>query len=173
LPLSQCRLSCGSRLLRTPLDGGALLHQNFALVRTAVEAAKPAEDTAGATPNHKDVNPQHDAAKLEIVTERLAMSAGGRDKQLIRIRALDDAGNPAMKTSVVVSTTSGMVVPVPKTKGTCDAVLSSEARPELPRQFTLETDAGEVSVCRVSDVPPGLTPCVAGSTGADNLHTTP
>jgi len=171
LPRGQSRLSGGSRLLRTPLDGGALLHQNFALVRTAVEAAKPAEDTARATPNHKDVNPQHDAAKLEIVTERLAMSAGGRDKQLIRIRALDDAGNPAMKTSVVVSTTSGMVVPVPKAKGSCDAVLSSEARPELSRQFTLETDAGEVSVCLISDVVPGLTHFVAGSTADDKLKT--
>ncbi len=172
LPTNTTRLSGGSQLIRTPLEGGSMLRQNFPLVRTTTAVgAEQASQLSPAAPASGSVT-QQPATRLRIVAERSSMFAGGRDKQLIRIRALDDQGNPAGKTTIAISTRLGMMVPVPSSGTSCDAAFSSESRPELSRQFTTETSAGEAAVCLISDANPGLTHLVANAGTEDALQAT-
>src|SRR5207248_6010798 len=110
LPAGESRSGGASRLLRTPLDGGAMLRQNFPLIRTARATVSPKAPVIE--------RPQGDtwgeAAKLEIAPERLIMSAGGRDKQILRVMAKDKDGNPASKTSIVLTTPTGALIPLSK-----------------------------------------------------------
>ena len=65
-----------------------------------------------------------------------------------------------------------MLVAVPASKSSCDAVLASEGRPELSRQLSVETESGQARVCLISDVIPGLTHLAASGVGDDKLKIT-
>lgn len=50
------------------------------------------------------------ARKLEIVTEKNEIQTGGRDTTTIRVRALDQWGNPAVDDQIAVETSAGKLV---------------------------------------------------------------
>ncbi|HWQ33836.1 MAG TPA: SPOR domain-containing protein [Blastocatellia bacterium] len=50
------------------------------------------------------------AKRIEIVTERNEISAGGRDATTVRIRAFDEWGNPAMSGQVAVEVSAGRLL---------------------------------------------------------------
>ncbi|HYP53141.1 MAG TPA: hypothetical protein VEQ42_06350, partial [Pyrinomonadaceae bacterium] len=50
------------------------------------------------------------AKRLEIVPEKVELSAGGRDSTVVRVRAFDQWGHPAADTAVAVQTTAGRLV---------------------------------------------------------------
>jgi len=157
LPANETRLGGAGQLLRTPLEGGAILRQNFALVRTA----KPPEPEGLPTTTFGSSNTRSssEATKLEVIAERPTMAAGGHDKQLIRIRALNGFGRPAADTSIVVTTLTGSIIAANKSSDrfACESLFSLEELPERARELILETEGGEAVACLTSDIVPNTT----------------
>jgi uncharacterized repeat protein (TIGR01451 family) len=119
---SDPRQSGWSRLLRTPLGGGALLRQDFVLVRAAVPPAGDVPASSTAPSVSETVSESTDGrvlpldsmsprrlviGRLEIVAERAVLDAGGRDRGFVTIRAFDREGTPLKSGSVTVETTAG------------------------------------------------------------------
>jgi len=171
LPPNETRLGGAGQLLRTPLEGGGLLRQNFALIRTA--PSSPAGSAAPVIAKTRDSGSGGEAVKLEMVVERPIMAAGAYDRQLIRIRALDNSDH-ATDTSIVVTTKTGAVLAASKVSDqfACESVLSLEQRPDLSRLVVLNTDGGEAAICLISDVVPGTTHLTANGSGRDPISAT-
>src|SRR4030095_15297131 len=100
-----------------------------------------------------------EATRLEMISERPTMAAGGHDKQLIRIRALNGFGRPAADTSIVVTTLTGTIMAANKGSDqfACESVFSLEELPERTRALMLDTEGVEAVVCLPSDISPGTT----------------
>ena len=110
-----------SRLLRTPLGGGALLHQDFEFVRTKVSPpAAPDRPASQATTSEPlgSADALRSAAdpltrrspaigRLEIQADRGDLDAGGRDRTLVTVRAFDVQGEPLKAGLVMLETTDG------------------------------------------------------------------
>jgi uncharacterized repeat protein (TIGR01451 family) len=50
------------------------------------------------------------ARRVEIVSDKLEVAAGGRDSTVLRVRALDQWGNPAADGSIAIQTSAGRLV---------------------------------------------------------------
>jgi uncharacterized repeat protein (TIGR01451 family) len=170
LPSNESRLGGAGRLLRTPLEGGGLLRENFALNRTA--GSIPASPTVPSRHSSEDSGNGGEAVRLELIIERPVMTAGAYDKQQIRIRALDKLDHPA-DAAIVVSTATGAVMAAGNGSDqlACESVVSLDQRPDLSRQVELNTVAGEAVICLVSDVVPSTSHLIA-STVDGHLSTT-
>jgi hypothetical protein len=107
-----------------------------------------------------------------MAVERSIMKAGAYDKQLIRIRAFDKAGQ-SLDAPIVVKTETGAVMVAAKISDqyACESVLSLEQRPDRSRQVELETNSGEAAICLISDVVPGTTRLTASATNSSSDQT--
>ena len=157
LPDGERSLDGGAQLLRTPLQGGSLLRQNFGLVPSGTSAARRDVSRPRATePAPVDDESGEPAATLRIELERPSMQAGGRDTQRITVRALDSAGAPASATSLLLTTTLGMLSPAdPSRDDGCSADIALEEQPALFNQAELVTRSGVASACLTSGAMPG------------------
>jgi SdrD B-like domain len=172
-PPNESRLGGAGQLLRTPLEGGGLLRQNFALIRAA--SSVPTIPNVSSLTEQTDTGFGDDAARLQFIIDRPVMAAGAYDRQLIRIRVF---GNPGQReranhVPILVSTSSGAVMAASKMSDSnaCESVLSLDPRPDLSRQVSLDVEDGEAVVCLVSDVVPSTTHLTASS-GARQLSAT-
>ena len=150
---SDPRQSGWSRLLRTPLGGGALLRQDFVLVRAVVPPASDvrassapsvsetvSESTDGRVVPLDSMSPRRLViGRLEIVAERAVMDAGGRDRGFVTIRAFDREGAPLKGGSVTVETSAGqwLLPGVPHAASQIDAAALTPvtARPIDPAAY--------------------------------------
>jgi VCBS repeat-containing protein len=168
LPPNETRLGGAGQILQTPLGGGGLLRQNFGLIRTG--ALTSSASSAPASTISRDEGIGGDGPRLEMAVERPIMKAGAYDRQLIRIRAFDKAGQ-SLDTPIVVKTETGAVMVAAKISDqyACESVLSLEQRPDRTRQVELETNSGEAAICLISDVVPGTTRLTASVTSDETL----
>jgi uncharacterized repeat protein (TIGR01451 family) len=168
LPPNETRLGGAGQILQSPLGGGGLLRQNFGLIRTG--AVPPSASSTNASTKSRDEGIGGDGPGLEMAVERPVMKAGAYDRQLIRIRAFDKAGQ-SLDTPIVVKTETGAVMVAAKISDqfACESVLSLEQRPDRTRQVELETNSGEAAICLISDVVPGTTRLTASATNDQTL----
>jgi uncharacterized repeat protein (TIGR01451 family) len=154
LPSNSSRLGGGGKLLRTPLEGGGLLRQNFALVGTS-QGSEQSVPEGEALPS---------ATKIEIVPERATMTADGMDRQLIRIH------HPIAGRSIVVTTTAGTIMPANNEadRFSCESVVSLAGRLPALQRVELETTGSETAICLTSDSAPGGTQLTATSSSDPN-----
>ncbi|MDP9053634.1 MAG: hypothetical protein M3N93_04940, partial [Acidobacteriota bacterium] len=98
-----------SRLVRTPLQGGMILRQNFALkkcgcaaesVLTAAPAPPPAAIADGTTATH-----------IEIAPQQPSLPANGRSTMKVVVRILDAQGKPTPAKEIRVRSNAGQFVP--------------------------------------------------------------
>ena len=93
---------------------------------------------------------------LDIELERNSMTAGGRDRQLVTVTALNEAGEPGSEAHLLLSTTLGMLAPPASLIPTwCAPHASAEEQPALFRQLDLVTQSGVAYACLVSGAVPG------------------
>jgi uncharacterized repeat protein (TIGR01451 family) len=171
LPPKESRLGGAGQLLRTPLEGGGLLRQNFALIRSV--PANPAVPGGSSLAERQEADNVDETARLEFFIERPVMAAGAYDRQLIRIRVMGNRDRPT-DAPIIVSTTTGAVMAASKVSDqyACESVLSLDPHPDLSRQATVDTNGGEAAICLVSDVVPSTTHLIANSNGDRQLRAT-
>ena len=112
----------------------------------------------GATANVADADDvfAEPMVALDLELERNSMAAGGRDRQLVTVTALNEAGEPASQTHLLLSTTLGMLAPPASLAPTsCAANASAEEQPALFRRLDLVTQSGVAYACLVSGTIPG------------------
>jgi uncharacterized repeat protein (TIGR01451 family) len=111
------------------------------------------------------------AKRLEIVSDKQELSAGGRDEARLRVRAFDQWGHPAADGSVAVEVTQGRLLRVDdegnaeKSQAGADKISGGDNKvsvdagaqqtPESQSQQIIPLVAGEGSVRLVSDNAPG------------------
>jgi uncharacterized repeat protein (TIGR01451 family) len=144
LPSHSSRLGGGGELLRTPLEGGGLLRQNFALVRTSDGDEIPSKDARRSAPT------------IEMIPERSTMTADGMDRQLIRIHLADPSSRLSAGRSILVTTTAGTIVTANSEadQSSCRSVVSA-SRLATSQDLLLETINAETAICLTSDSAPG------------------
>jgi len=172
LPPNESRLGGAGQLLRTPLEGGGLLRQNFAIVRSATSATSiPASPEVSSFTGQSDAGHGDKEVRLQFIIDRPVMTAGAYDRQRIRIRVLDD-GEQATNAPILVSTSTGSVMAASRmsSRDACESVLSLDPHPDLSRQVSVDVEDGEAVVCLVSDVVPGTTHLTASSNGKRELN---
>ena len=158
LPDDEGRLSGAGQLIRTPLQGGSLLRQNFGLVRSSSSVVRAAPSAPAGTEDVPDADDRSGApaVTLNIELQRNSMTAGGRDRQLVIVTALDEAGEPASETHLLLSTTLGMLTPpLSSAAPACSPHASAEEQPALFRQADLVTRSGVAYACLISGAVPG------------------
>jgi len=152
LPSNTSRLGGGGALLRTPLEGGGLLRQNFALVGASDNSVSEGDEipSGGA---------RRSALRIEIVPERSTMTADGMDRQLVRVHLLDPSNRPIAGRSIVVTTTAGTIVSAntEADQSSCGSVVSAPNRTATPQRLVLEATSAETAICLTSDSAPGGT----------------
>ena len=113
-----------SRLVRTPLLSGMMLRQNFGLTRCPCDqpqmAAAPAPIMTGAVSSRP-------ASKLEIIPGQESIPGDGRSTMSVRVRVLDDQGQPTVAREVRLRTSAGQFV----LDGTSPRPNGAEPRPSL------------------------------------------
>ncbi len=130
-----------TRLLRTPLGGGSLLRQNFAL--RALPGLKPAgavlgslappaspqpvtQTAAAAIPNRSAR--RNPVRRIEIVSAKREVQAGGRDYTTLTLRAFDEEGKP-VEGLLNVSASSGHFGLPGSAEHTADPAVADKAAP--------------------------------------------
>jgi hypothetical protein len=136
-PSNSSRLGGAGELVNTPLGGGTLLRQNFALVRDS----QVSDDSIAGTP------------KIEIIPDRPTMTADGIDRQLIRIRLLDPSHHSIAGGSIEVTTTAGRIVAAntEAERASCRSVVSAPDRLLRSQRLLLEMIDREIAICLTSD----------------------
>jgi uncharacterized repeat protein (TIGR01451 family) len=126
-------------------------------------------------PQEITVNGRGPAQRLEIVPEKTAIQAGGRDSTVISIRAFDKWGHPANDNQVAIETSLGQLVRLQAAPADVDGVIVPGkviANPDLPldvrtsqekqsrTQLVVPMENGEASVRLIGP----------GQTGDARLH---
>ncbi len=94
-----------SRLVRTPLNEGMMLRQNFGLKKCPYCQATTVAPTAAAAVALSS----RPAAKLELIPMQPSLPGDGRTAMKVRVRVLDDQGNPTKAAEVRIRTSAGEV----------------------------------------------------------------
>ncbi|PYS86390.1 MAG: hypothetical protein DMF70_02370, partial [Acidobacteria bacterium] len=102
------------------------------------------------------------ARRLEIVTEKSEIQSGGNDSTLVRVKAFDQWGNPALDGQVGVETSLGQLLRLNEKTGAAPAVLPSNAMAEpvaqvnqLHGQLVVQLEGGEAVLKFVGPGAPG------------------
>ena len=153
LPAEQHQLGGAARLMRTPLEGGTILRENFPLVpatapRSRARSARLATGSGGEAPRGP-------AARIEFVSSNTSMTAGGSDRRVFLMRLTDPAGG-GLEHRVRVRTSLGTLAPVSATDASqCDLRGRAEERQELFRELEVTARGGFAAICLISSVQPG------------------
>ncbi|MEY4636857.1 MAG: hypothetical protein RJA55_2655, partial [Acidobacteriota bacterium] len=178
------------RLQRTPLNTGALLRQNFPVVREAgappVAPAAPPAAAPVSAPVPPAETPRPDAtapapiATVRIQTASAALAAGGLARTVITVSAADATGQPAAGL-VRLETSAGQLLSaapsdvwqgrpgVARPAAQRDPCATTETGAETPEAFlatTLEMVDGQAAVCLISGLNPGVAILRATAVGA-------
>ena len=167
-----------SRLVRTPLGEGMMLRQNFGL--------KPCPycgPATVATPTAKAAQPlsSRPPAKLELIPLQSSLPGDGRTSMQVRVRVLDDQGNPTRANEVRIRTSAGQFAQAtpPATNGPASALVgkhtepqggrTTEQVPETMQGAVAKSVEGEATFLLVAAHTPGEARLVAESGDPDNL----
>jgi uncharacterized repeat protein (TIGR01451 family) len=173
LPKSESRFGGGAQLLRTPLEGGSLLRQNFPLVAREITlpgvVSGPGRHWTERAPAQVE-QPHDDEPSVSVTTARDRMAASGLDRQLV---TLQTRGEPQVRGGkeppIRVRTTLGMLAPVSDVDpAQCEAGARVEEQTALVRELTVEPHGGQAAVCLISGAEPGdaLLQATADPTGS-------
>ncbi len=97
-----------SRLVRTPLQGGAMLRQNFALKKCPNCQSVPAP--AASAPVAARVVSTKPAERIEVSPQQDSIAADGRSTMTVRVRVLDADGNLVPAKEIRVRASAGQFV---------------------------------------------------------------
>ena len=92
------------------------------------------------------------AKRLQIVSDKSEIQSGGSDSTIVRIKALDEWGNPALDGQVGIETSSGQLVPVnektaPKaTTPSADLSKPVEQSTAATEQMVVQMENGEADL---------------------------
>ncbi len=102
------------------------------------------------------------ARRLEIVTEKSEIQSGGNDSTLVRVKAFDQWGNPALDGQVGIETSLGKLLRMNDKTGEAQAGLPANALAEpvesanqISAQLVVQLEGGEAVVKLVSPGAPG------------------
>jgi uncharacterized repeat protein (TIGR01451 family) len=98
-----------SRLVRTPLQGGIMLRQNFALKRCPNCAGVP--EPPPAPPVVTRATSTKPAARIEVLPQQDSIAADGRSTMTVHVRVLDADGNLVPAKEIRVRASAGQFVP--------------------------------------------------------------
>ncbi len=181
-----------SRLVRTPLGEGMMLRQNFGLKPCpSCRAAAPVASAPGPVP----VLSSRPPAKLEVIPLQPSLPGDGRTSMQVRVRVLDDQGNPTKAKEVRIRTSAGQFVKEasasgpntpqagtsvpPATNGPVSALLgthtelqggrTTEQVPQTMQAGMAKSVEGEATFLLMAANTPGEAHLVAESGDPDNL----
>ena len=97
-----------SRLVRTPLQGGAMLRQNFGLKKC--DCTAPAVLNASRAPAVTPAPSHASAGRIQILPQQTSLGADGRSTMKILVRVLDDQDKVTPAAEIRVRTTLGQFV---------------------------------------------------------------
>ena len=102
------------------------------------------------------------ARRLEVVTEKSEIQSGGNDSTLVRVKAFDQWGNPALDGQVGIETSLGQLLRLNEKTGDAQAALPPNAMAEpvepvnqVHGQLVVQLEGGEAVLKLVSPGAPG------------------
>jgi uncharacterized repeat protein (TIGR01451 family) len=152
-----------SRLVRTPLLGGAMLRQNFALKRCPncqLAPAPSAPSVAGASGPVSSRPP----VKIEILPAQPSLPGDGRSTMSVQVRVLDDQGNLVPAKEIRVRTSAGQFIIDPNSNSGSSSGASKQSGLSLAGSPLFGKNTAPQSGQTIEQVPESMQAGMARST---------
>ena len=179
-----------SRLVRTPLQGGAMLRQNFALKKCPNCVGSPGPTPPPPPPVTATATSTKPAGRIEIIPQQESIPADGRSTMTVNVRVYDEDGKLVPAKEIRVRASAGQFVaatdstiqpgtPPAGVKPTETNILGSHTKPQLgatteqvpetQQAGMAKNTQGEATFRLMAPSQPGTAELVAESGDPDHL----